>query len=226
MLFTTVQAVSVSRRGQIAGAGALAIVIGTGYWLFSRTRVSNDPFVVGQEYMAALLRGDADEVWRLTDHSEFEFNGMSKGDLQKFLTEWLKPRIVRVDGDAYDAYGSGSNGFQTYSWGVATAYGRIPLGVSVAKCDSGLRVVQPLTALLASFVGVKGDHVIAHSPAEVMQCYWQNGIRLAPDLARYHFTKIQQSPSSEPITIEEFALHNRDKLLALHQTTSAGSSSR
>lgn len=207
-----------SRKVILIGAGLAFAVAGIWAWVATKRQESNGPFVIGQKYLEALLHADANEVWRLADHHEFENNGMSKDDLQRFLSGWVTPKIVRVEGDAYEAYGTGTNGFQTYSWGVATTEGRLPIGVSVAKCDDGLKVVLPLTTIFCTFVGVQPNHVRARSGEEVMQCYWENGLRLAPELAPFHFTILQQSASSAPISIKDFALHNRDKLVAYRRT--------
>ena len=196
-----------------AGFFVLLVSAAVGYLFVQKIRADNDPLNIHQKYLTALLRGDADEVWRITDHHEFENNGMTKADLKRFLDEWLRPKIDRIDSDSDDDLGSGS-------WGVKTTIGRNPLVTTVEKCDEGLRVVEPLTDIFCTFVGIQDNHSMAKTSEEIMQCWWKNSLRIAPELAKFHFTKIQQSPSSEPISIVDFALHNRDKLVALHTGTS------
>jgi hypothetical protein len=201
---------SAIKRVLLCTGAALIASLSIFIW-YRHGQVSNDPLVVAREYREALLSGNVGEVYRLTDPHEFQMNGMTRDDVARFLKEWVQPRLIRVTDDSYEIYGTGSSGWQSFAWGVATADGRIPISIRVAKTDSGLRVVQPLSSLFVTFAAVKDNHLPAVGPDKLVW-YAKNARRMAPVLARYHFISVQVDPNRGPMSIEQFASWNEERM--------------
>lgn len=196
------------------GASLLALIACAGWWF--ETRVPQDPERIATLYRDALLAGDADTVLKLAAPDEFKANGMTRDDVFKFLNAWVKPRILRkLDTSNSDVYGDGSSGFQTYSWGVVTRVGRLPITVSVAKTDEGLKVVQPLSSIVITFAGVHPNGQINHGGMDKLRAYIQNAPILEKELAPYHLSMIQLDPASDPMTIEQLGKWSQTRLEAL-----------
>lgn len=95
----------------------------------------------------------------------------------------------------------------------------MPLSVSVAKTDQGLKVVQPLSSLVLTFASVRNGR-LPKSTAEKLLTWIENCPKLARELAPYNLSRIRLRPESEPMTLDEFAGWSQKRLERLNSAQS------
>lgn len=179
-------------------------------WWFRRTPA--DPEAIAEAYREALLAGDTDTVLALAAPDEFKLNGMSRDDVDRFLNRWLRSNIVRgLDPRSRDVFGNGASGFQTYHFGVMTKGGSMPLAVTVAMTDDGLKVVQPITTIFVTFAGQRRGEP-NKGGRDKLAAYVENVPTLAAELAPYHIRYIVTGPGEPPMSIEQFGLWSKQRL--------------
>jgi hypothetical protein len=184
-------------------AGIILVPLFVGLFVSLRRPASAEQ--IANDYRDYLFSGNASGIRDLSASSEFRDNKITDENLREFLVSWVHPRfkgeVVPSEGTVV---GDGSDGHQIFTWPVRTNHGIVPLSVTVAKTDEGLKVVNGLSSLVITAAAL-GDDYKRPTGLEKLRRWSENAREFAPKLAQYGLTMIRTTPENDPMTVEQFA---------------------
>ena len=181
-------------------SAASVLLIGIG--LFFTNRRERNPEEVTKLFFQSIANADPDAFLSVVDPTEIKRNQLSKEDIRRFLSEQITP-YVRVSSIAPEILGDGKTQSQIFNYVVSIDGKEHLMSVSVAKTDSGLRVVLPISSIFMSFISARGNYHNEKGAEKLV--VWLKGASIVErDWDPYKIKYLQLSASLDPITIEQF----------------------